>query len=321
MKDTESPTRTGLPDFIIGGAPKCGTTSLHFILGQHPDVGIPDNEIHYFDADDPIVHPDFLFVDGGRLEWFDVQDPAGRNLEWYRTRFDACRDAPCIGEDSTTYLFSAAAPERIRDTLPDVKMVFLLRDPVRRAHSQYWHLMRTARLSCSFEEAISAHPSIILGSTYAPHLRRYLAAFGPEQVKIQIFEDFREDAQRFIDETTDYLGLSPLPLDEARTWFNRSTYPQWPRVHRAANRIGRHLIAGRYRNHMGGRRGLRHRIRHKLHYNWFHRVNPHLLRAERAPAMRPDTRAYLAQHLSARNSGLSALLGRDLSRVWQGFTE
>ncbi|MCK0168500.1 sulfotransferase [Jannaschia sp. S6380] len=320
MNDASKPTATRLPDFIIGGAPKCGTTSLHFILGQHPDIGIPDNEINFFDADDPIVHPDFLFVEDGRLEWFDVEDPEGKSLDWYEARFAPFRDKPRIGEDTTTYLFSAAAPERIQAALPDVKMIFLLRDPVRRAYSQYWHLMRTARLACSFEKALTQHSSIVLGSTYAPHLRRYLDAFGPDQVKVQIFEDFRTDQQAFIDETTDYLDLPRMSLAEAKTWFNRSTYPQMPRLHRAANRIGRGLISGRYRNHMGGRTGLRHRVHHKLHHLWFHKVNPRLLRAERPPRMRADTAAYLAQHFSARNAGLSDLLGRDMSRVWDGFT-
>ncbi len=59
------------PDFIIGGAPKCGTTSLHFILDQHPRIGLPDDEIHYFDADDPITHPDFFFHERGELIHYD----------------------------------------------------------------------------------------------------------------------------------------------------------------------------------------------------------------------------------------------------------
>ncbi|WP_055682158.1 sulfotransferase family protein [Jannaschia rubra] len=319
MHDLSGDHGVRLPDFIIGGAPKCGTTSLHFILGQHPDIGLPDNEIAFFDADDPIVHPDFLFVEDGRLEWFDVRETAPQSLEWYASRFAPFRDAQAVGEDSTTYLFSAAAPERIHSLLPEVKMIFLLRDPVQRAYSQYWHLIRTARLACSFEEALTEHSSIILGSTYAPHLRRYLASFGRDQVKVQVFEDFTRDKQGSIDDVTDYLGVPRMTLSDAQTWFNRSTYPQKPRLHRMANRIGRRIVAGRYRNHMGKRSGLRQKIGNKLEYNWFHRVNPRLLTAVRPPPMRADTAAYLTQHLSARNAGLSDLLGRNLSRVWKGF--
>lgn len=308
-----------LPDFIIGGAPKCGTTSLHFILDQHPDVGMPEAEIHYFDADDPIAHPDFLSVSGGRLDWFDVRPSAGENRKWYASRFAPFEGATMVGEDSTTYLFSEAAPERINAMLPEVKTIFLLRDPVRRAYSQYWHLIRSARLSCSFEKALSLHSSIILGSTYAPHLRRYLDALGSERVMILVFEDFLAEPQAFIDRVTTYLGLAALPLDTVKTWFNRSSYPRWPRVHQLANLVGRRIVAGRYANHMGQKTGFRQRAHRKLHYYWFERFNPLLLTEARPPPMRPETASYLAQHFSARNAGLSELLGRDLSRVWPGF--
>ncbi|MCV6585590.1 MAG: sulfotransferase [Marinibacterium sp.] len=310
---------TRFPDFIIGGAPKCGTTSLHFILCQNPAIGMPDNEIHYFDADDPVAHPDFLFVDKGRLNWFDPRAAQQDNLNWYASRFAPFRDAPVVGEDSTTYLFSDSAPPRIKALLPDVRLIFLLRDPVKRAYSQYWHLMSTARLSCSFEAALTRHVSIILGSTYAPFLRRYLDVFGPDQVRIAVFEDFLHDKQGFIDGITDYVGAPRMSLETADTWFNRTLYPDRPGLQRMANRLGRAIVRGRYRNHMGQRQGLSERLRNKTHYYWFRHVNPRLLRVPKAPAMRDDTAQYLAQHLSARNAGLSDLLGRDLSQVWPGF--
>lgn len=130
-----------LPDFIIGGAPKCGTTSLHFILARHPLVGIPDDEVHFFDADDPVGHPDFLFERRGGLEWYDPRPDHPEAMAWYASRFAELSDRPVIGEDSTIYLQSEVAPARIDALLPDVRLVFMLRDPVKRAYSQYWHLV------------------------------------------------------------------------------------------------------------------------------------------------------------------------------------
>ena len=310
-------TTQRLPDFIIGGAPKCGTTSLHFILEQHPKIGIPDEELHYFDADDPITHPDFLQVTSGRLEWY--EPGTQQALDWYASRFTDFNDKQLIGEDSTTYLFSAVAAERIKALLPDVRLIFLLRDPVKRAYSQYWHLIRSARLSCSFEDAISKHGSIILGSTYAPHLANYFEVFGRDRVKVMLFEDFLADNQSFINEATAYIGTEDMSLEEARTWFNRTYYPTRPRAQQWLNKAGHLFVQTRYNNHMGQKRDQTTEFWAKMHYRWFRYVNPIFLKAEKPPKMETATSDYLKMHLSQRNSGLSDLLDRDLSAVWAGF--
>jgi hypothetical protein len=111
-----------------------------------------------------------------------------------------------------------------------------------------------------------------------------------------------------------------MPLDDVKTWFNRTYYPTRPVAQRWLNRVGKKFVAGRYRNHMGQETGLRSRVRSKMHYRWFRYVNPIFLKAEHPPAMQPETAKYLAQHFSDRNRGLSDMLGRDLSVIWPGFT-
>ncbi len=309
-----------LPDFIIGGAPKCGTTSLHFILAQNPSVGIPDDEIHFFDADDPISHPDFLFCGPDGLDWNDPRPGNPESLSWYASHFDAFANHPWVGEDSTIYLQSEVAAARIAETLPRVKLIFMLRDPVKRAYSQYWHLVTRGRTSCSFEQALTAFPSIILGSTYAPHLRRYLDVFGPERVRIGLFEDFLADQQGFVDGMSDFLGVPRMPVARTSSWFNRTYYPTHPRLQRAVNRISSRIVRNQYRNHFGKRSGAQETARSKLHYYWFRYAHPVFLKSPEQPKMDAGVRRYLDQHLSARNAGLSTLLGRDLSTVWPGFT-
>lgn len=309
-----------LPDFIIGGAPKCGTTSLHFILSQNPAVGIPDDEIHFFDADDPIGHPDFLFDGPDGLDW---RDPNPGNLEslgWYAGRFSKLAGCACLGEDSTIYLQSEVAAERIAKMLPDVRLIFMLRNPVKRAYSQYWHLMTRGRTTCSFEKALRVHPSVILGSTYAPHLRRYLEIFGPNRVRIVLFEDFLADQQGFIDGITDFLDVPRMQVTSGNAWFNRTYYPCHLGMQRAVNLLSSRIVRQQYRNHFNQRRGPRERARNKLHYYWFRYAHPVFLKSTKQPPMAPKTQRFLEQHLSARNGGLSTLLGRDLSAVWPRFT-
>ncbi|MEL6677482.1 MAG: sulfotransferase [Pseudomonadota bacterium] len=315
----QSSVGTRLPDFIIGGAPKCGTTSLHFILAQNPSIGMPDEEIHYFDADDPIVHPDFMLGREGRLDWFDVRPEAQGNLDWYASRFARFSDRAVIGEDSTTYIFSEVAAERINTLLPDSKMIFLLRDPVKRAYSQYWHLFRSCRTYNSFEAALSKHPSIVLGSTYAPHLRRYFDVLGKDRVKVILFEEFLKDQQSCVDDVCDFIGAPRMQVVPEKSWFNKTYYPTWTFGQKIVNAAGGAIVAGRYRNHTEQRTGLSEKVRNKVHYYWFEYINPIFLRSEKAPKMSTAARDYLRQHLSARNAGLSEMLGRDLGEVWPGF--
>lgn len=311
--------RLRFPDFIIGGAPKCGTTSLHFILGQNPAIGIPDQEIHYFDSDDPIGHPDFLRTGRNGLEWFEPDLDHDESLQWYASQFSSFAHLSCVGEDSTIYLHSQVAAKRIKQALPDVRMIFMLRDPVKRAYSQYWHLMGTSRVSCSFEDALSQHPSIVIGSSYTEYLRHYIDLFGGERVKICLLEDFLNDPQGFIDGVTDYLGVPRMQLDSEKSWFNRTRYPAKPAFHRQLNRLGRQIVKRRYHNHMGRPRRAGDRMMNKLHYYWFRYVTALSLTADRPPKMQPETERYLTRHLSARNDGLSDLLGRDMSVTWANF--
>ncbi|WP_211242027.1 sulfotransferase family protein [Roseivivax halodurans] len=309
-----------MPDFIIGGAPKCGTTSLHFILAQSREVGLPEDEVHFFDADDPIAHPDFLFDEAGKLNWYDPRPGNPEGLDWYASRFAELAGTRVVGEDSTVYLQSEVAAKRIHETLPDVRLIFMLRDPVARAYSQYWHLVTRGRASCRFETALTRHPSIILGSTYAPHLRRYLEMFGPERVMVGLFEDFLADRQGVVDRAARFIDITPFTVAEDKAWFNRTYYPSRPIVQYAINTVSSQIVRHQYRNHFGARHGGAERLRNKIHYYWFRYIHPLVLTSPKKPPMCPKTRAYLEQHLSARNQGLSELLGRDLSTVWPGFS-
>lgn len=307
------------PDFIIGGAPKCGTTSLHKILDAHPKVWIAQNEVYFHDADDPIAHADFLRCAGPDLVWRDPDDAA--LTAWYAARF---RDAPpgaLIGEDSTTYLMSVVAPHRIAaDT--DVKVIFMLRDPVRRAVSQYWHLLRSGRTHLPLEKALSAEPSILQGSTYAPQLARFFDLLGRERVHVGLFEEFNAKRQATVDGVTTFLGLPPMSMDAVETWHNRTRYPRSVATLQRLNRIGRPLVRHRYAQHFGGAPSLPSRLALRAYRRWHRFIAHHVLTEDTPPGeMRQSTRTYLSRHLSARNAGLSALLGRDLGALWPGFSQ
>ncbi len=142
-----SPLRS-LPDFLIIGAQKCGTTSLYNYLAEHPNV-VPAyrKEIHFFDY-----------------------NQAKGDL-WYRAHFPVAasmkkrRGGPGLvsGEASPFYLFHPLASERVRRTVPEARLVVMLRDPVQRAYSHYSHNLRRGTESLSFEEAIERERERLAG--------------------------------------------------------------------------------------------------------------------------------------------------------------
>ncbi|MBT8235241.1 MAG: sulfotransferase, partial [Bacteroidia bacterium] len=110
-------------DFVNIGAAKSGTTTLHDILIQHPELCIPaEKDFHYFDND--------------------VNYEKGSN--WYKSYFDSCKDSGKRGEIAATYLYSKAAAARLaNDVGSDLKIIALLRNPAHRAYSEYMHLKRS----------------------------------------------------------------------------------------------------------------------------------------------------------------------------------
>jgi hypothetical protein len=134
-----------LPDYLIAGGQRCGTTSLQRYLIEHPQVapaGVMKG-VHFFDTND--YH---------------------RGLDWYRSHFPTRRSVAAMaervggtvltGESSPYYMFHPLAPDRIAMDLPQVRLVVLLRDPVDRAYSQYLHERRRGYETLEFEPALEA---------------------------------------------------------------------------------------------------------------------------------------------------------------------
>jgi Sulfotransferase domain len=140
-----------LPDYLIIGAQRAGTTSLHRYLVQHPGVRttLRTKGVHYFDTGY-----------GRGRSWYASRFPT-RLTAWYVARRH--RVALRTGEASPYYLFHPLVPHRVAELLPQVKIIALLRDPVVRAYSHYQHEVARGFETLSFEEAIEAEPARLAG--------------------------------------------------------------------------------------------------------------------------------------------------------------
>lgn len=215
-----------LPEFLVIGAARAGTTSLYSYLVGHPAVSTPSHkEIHFFDLN------------------FE------RGLDWYRRHFHAVlpgnRSGMLTGEASPYYLFHPAVPARVRKTLPEVRLIALVRNPVDRAYSQHQLAVRHGRDELGFEEAIDAeatrldgelermasdpsytsvshrHHSYLARGLYAEQLERWYEHFPREQLLALRSEDLFADPRKLYSEVLRFLELPAHELGEYHAYNQR----------------------------------------------------------------------------------------------------
>ncbi len=227
-----------LPDFLIVGAQRGGTTSLYRYLCQHPAVApaVLEKGVHYFDS-----HAD-------------------RSAAWYRSRFPTSRtrnrasrragSEVVTGEASPYYLFHPAAPARARALVPDARIVVMLRDPVVRAHSHHQHERMRGFEPLPFDEAVlreavrlqvgpadldrnpaasfrHQHFSYVARGRYLEQLERWYAAYPAERIHVIVTEEFFAEPERVFLGVQRFLGLPEhrLPGYEVH---NARSYPEVP---------------------------------------------------------------------------------------------
>jgi hypothetical protein len=315
---SRDPAPGRLPDFVIGGAMKAGTTTLHQLLARHAGVFIPEREIHFFCLDDITEHPDFAAPMGGKWVLPDFEADLAANLGWYRSFFGSARPDQLVGEHSTVYLPSSKAPERIARILPEARLVFLLRDPVARAWSHYWHRVRRGRAVHGFEATLRYAPHTLLTrGFYRRQLEAFFEHIPRERIKVLIFEELIREPQRVLDSVTTFLGLRPnLDLSGVGTHFHRGDAVRFPRLQLLQNRLFRPLVTRAHRPDLPGmpaaRLGAPERLALKLDAGLraINRTGAGL------PAMQSRTQEFLAALFARENAGLSELLGIDLERFW-----
>lgn len=315
MTDLTAQKSTALPDFIIGGAMKSATSSLHHLLTNHEQVYLPDGETHFFCMDDPIQHSGFFFparAPSQRVPDYDRYEET--NLNWYKQLFEPARPDQCVGDYSSTYLPAPDAPHRIRSLIPDVKLLFMLRNPVDRTYSHYWHRVKTGRAVHNFEYELQHGPStLLLRSFYKSQLERYFNLFSKDQIKVILFERFVDHTQAIVDEVCSFLGLeNTVDMASVDAHQNRSPVPRWPGLQLLFNycTTGMETRSEDQLPYLGkpqstyALQGLIHHLR---------QLN---LTPQRPPPMKDSVRTCLEQILARKNRGLSTLLGINLSDYW-----
>jgi sulfotransferase family protein len=211
-----------MPNFLIIGTMKSGTTALYYYLEQHPQIYMS-----------PVKEPNF-FCSGGQEGW---ESKSVTRIQAYQHLFKDVSDEKAIGEASHCYLYEPQAVARIQQHLPDAKLVAILRNPVDRAYSHFLHMVRngteplTDFVQALQEEETGAYQNrstqdYVGRGRYYGQLKRYFDTFDRKQLKIYLYEDLTNAPINTLQDTFRFLGVDDSFVPDVSLRRNVSGYPR-----------------------------------------------------------------------------------------------
>jgi hypothetical protein len=271
-----------LPNFLVIGSQKAGTTSLYNILKEHPQVFMAEKK-----------EVNFFFLDS----------EFRKGIEHYQKFFsDISPGKIACGEASPGYICHPLAPARIKEYLPNVKLILTVRNPIERAYSQYWDNRMTLSEPHEFAQTLDfalndtyepGKPGYFSRGTYMQYIQRYLKLFSPDQLLVLLFDDLRQDPSKFYRMCFEFLGVDsdfrPPDMDRA---FNPSS-------------VWDNLIYTWFFERPPAQRFLPPRLKRLVFWGRQKRF--------RYPPMDETTRQRLVEFYTPWNQELAAFLKRDLS--------
>ena len=222
-----------MPNFLILGAAKAGTTSLYAYLKQHPEIYMS-----------PIKETNFFALEGKNLDFAGPGDRdfinrfSVNSLEAYCAMFQGISNEIAVGEASPLYLYNPTAAKRIQHYIPAAKLIVILRNPVERAYSSFLHLVRDGReLLRDFAQALSEEENRIRSNWdhiwhykqmgfYYIQLKRYFNTFDFQQIRVYTFEDFLTEPVSILKDIFQFLDVDDLFIPDISIRHNVSVIEQ-----------------------------------------------------------------------------------------------
>jgi hypothetical protein len=296
-----------MPNFLIIGAAKAGTTSLYYYLKQHPEI--------YMSS---VKEPKFFALEGEKL---DFRGPGDRDahrssvteIEAYRRLFEGALNERAVGDASPVYIYSPKALERIKHYVPDAKLIAVLRDPVERAYSSFLHLVRDGReplddfARALQEEELRAKRNYAPiwhykeGGFYYAQLSRYFEHFDERKIRVYLYEDLKTNPTGALRDAFWFLGVDESFVPDVSVRHNVGGVPRNKSLH--AFLAGSNPIKAGIKPFIPT--GVRKRVAASLKTRNLHRP----------PQLSPELRRQLIEVYREDILKLQVLIQRDLS-VW-----
>lgn len=273
-----------LPDFLVIGAQRCGTTWLYENLRSHPEIFMPETkEINFFSS----INGNF--------------DKGG---DWYKDHFREAPQNGRRGEITPEYLLDPVAAQRIFDCLGPVKLIAILRNPLHRAYSSYGRGLREGDWDVSFEEFIEENLDYCIDrGKYYELLQPYLRIFGKDNLLIRIYEDIAVDTHGFLKDIYRFLEVDVNFVSEQED----------NRFNIGVAKKGMILRGVTFARDMIYATPLRASIKIMQRNRWVNSFMDRLMSSDKEQQLYP---AWMKNEFSDDTEKLSKLLGRDLTAEW-----
>ena len=288
-----------LPDFLIIGAAKSGTTSLHRLLSQHES---------------------FFMSNPKEIEFFSKDNKYARGPEWYGAHFSGAGEQQLCGESTSQYTFWPQYPDtfpRMSQLIPQAKLIYIMRNPIDRAYSHYAQLVKNGqcqrtqlRVMQTFEDVIGQETEVLSASRYTQQLERVLQYYPRAQCLLLLIDDLKRQPMEVLGRIERFLGIveSPGISGHDRVHANvGATHNEWFLRSRVTAPF-RFFTPARY-------------VGERLPQSWRDRAyrvlktTPYARYIKRRyiPApMRTETRERLIEEFRDQNERLGAMMGVDL---------
>tara|TARA_B100001758_G_C18411756_1_gene616287 strand:- start:2602 stop:3471 length:870 start_codon:yes stop_codon:yes gene_type:complete len=283
-------------NFFIVGAPKAGTTSLHYYLDEHPEVNMSKiKETNYF-SDKEIKNQNLYY-----------KKRSIKSLEEYHDLFQRESKDILFGETSPSYLFYRGVASKIKAYNPEAKIIIILRNPIDRAYSHYLMDYRLGLVKSDFADIISKkyrnkysdlyfQQYIELGN-YATQIARYHKQFSSDKLLILDYNDFTNNTNQVMSRIFNFLSLSDFKVASINQRYNSAIIPK--------NRFIKQVYSFIYLRNIFNRL-LPKNIKDFIHLTFFNK--------DRIPSLKEETREKLIVIFKKEIENLEVLLKKDYSR-------
>jgi len=314
-----------LPNFFVVGVVKGGTTSLYHYLAQHPDVYLPPiKETNHFAAND-IAEKDFLkgyaqdvsidldgYIRGGMKETIHIAHV--NEDHHYEALFSKVKHEKAIGEISNSYMVCPSSARAIYDFNPEARILVVLRNPIRRAWSQFLMNLREAKSDAQnfIRELENDHAQAPKGwgvnhqylelGNYSEQLKRYFDLFGRDRVFPIFFEDYKKNPEDVLAGICAFLKIDDSFKFDFSEKRNSSSLPRNSGLNRFLVQTG--ILAS-------AKKFVPHSLRQKLAGALYSDKN--------IPALQEADANWLREYYQEEVGNLSELLGIDITEKWPEF--
>jgi hypothetical protein len=295
-------------DFLGIGAPRCGSTWLAQCLYEHPKVIFPnkksDQQLHHLDKEMN------FFSEALFRRSFSQKKRYQKGIGWYLNQFNWDNPQQLRGEFSVGYFADHKAPQRIKEHFPQVKLIAILRNPIKMVYSAYYHLKALVhtKVPDNFDQAVKENNVEELRldwGLYAKHLSRYISLFPKKNIKIILLNEVKQNPDKVIDQIYQFLEVDSNFTPPS---LNKKYHSSVTTRIKLIKKLGHNFLKGLEKMNL---KGPHHKVsRNRSLYLLYQKLN---LVSFKYPPMKPATKNKLKKYFQADIGQLEKLINKDLS--------